>query len=71
MTYTITIVDLITGTTQNLKRDTETINQTVERELGGYDNLHAATISGVGLGNGYTSAGTTKDGSKVYSILAY
>ena len=41
MKYIITIVVRATGTVHNLERNEDTINSCINKELGGWDNLHA------------------------------
>ena len=68
--YYITIVNRNTNTVHNLVRDEKTIDATVEKELGGWNNLHAASTSGIKMGNSeFFQAGVTKDDSKCFSIL--
>lgn len=68
--YFITIVNNTTLTTQNLVRDDENINATIDKELGGWANLKSASTSSHELDSyNYQQAGTTKDNTKSYSIL--
>jgi hypothetical protein len=47
MVYHITIVEYATGNVSNLRRESErTLDSAINKELGGWDNLHAATTSG-------------------------
>lgn len=69
--YYITIVDRNTKTVHNLVRDKETVTPTIDNELGGWDNLYAAcTGDRYRNKDEYFTAGTTKDNSKCFSILA-
>ena len=70
--YYITIVERTTNTVSQLVRDEKTIDETVRKELGGWNNLHAATTSGIKMGNGeFFQAGVTKDDTKCFSILCF
>ena len=71
MKYIITIVFRATGTVHNLERNEDTINSCINKELGGWDNLHAASTGGKSERGSleYMQAGTTIDNSKVFSIL--
>lgn len=72
MRYLITIFNTKTKTTFHLERNDKDITATIEKELGGYNNLHRALTSGVNLPFGaFCEAGSTKDGSKMFSILGY
>lgn len=68
--YYITIITRATMTHASLERTEEDINKTIEKELGGWDNLHSAMTSGA-LHNDdeFFTAGTTKDNAKAFSIL--
>jgi hypothetical protein len=70
--YFITIVEVKNGTPLvfHLERDEETIEATVQKELGGWSS-HLASTSGANRHEKeFFQAGTTKDGSKAFSILA-
>lgn len=68
--YFITIVDNITLTTKNIVREDKNINETIDKELGGWANLRAASTSNRDLEiDNYQQAGTTKDFKKSFSIL--
>lgn len=71
--YILTIVDLKTGTVQNLVREsTLELNKTVDKELGGWSNLRTASTSTKELDQeNYQIAGTTKDDKSMFSILYY
>lgn len=71
MKYIITIYNRETGTTSNLYRTEENITATIEKELGGWPNLFAASTSGISRDqpNEYMQAGTTRDNKFVFSIL--
>lgn len=70
--YFITIVDR-KACCSNLIRTEEDINQTIEKELGGWDNLHSACTSGANKRienkEEYFMSGTTRDGNKGFSII--
>ena len=69
--YYITIVDSKTETVHNLVRDEDTITKCINKELGGWDNLHSACTGGAcRKKEEYFMAGTTRDGLKAFSILA-
>lgn len=71
-TYVLTIIDLKTNTIQHLTRNNQNIDQTVQKKLGGWSNLINASTSNRSLDDiNAQSCGTTKDNSKMYSILAY
>jgi len=70
--YFITIVEVKNGTplVYHLERDVDTIEATVQKELGGWSN-HLATTSGSNRHEKeFFQAGTTRDGSKAFSVLA-
>ena len=70
--YVITIINLKTNTIhQLLKKDDDSINTTIEKELGGWNNLSSATTSNTMDNENYQSSGTTKDNKYMYSILCY
>ena len=66
ITYYLTIVVRESNTVHHLERDSETIDATIRKELGGWGNLRAAST---GNSTEYFQAGTTYDNSKVFSIL--
>jgi len=71
-TYIITITDLITNTTHNLTRDESNIDKTIEKELGGWNNLRGAMTSNSLIDNiNYQQTGTTYQNNKMFSILCY
>ena len=70
--YYITVVDKKTSTVHHLERDENTVNATIIKELGGWDNLHTASTGGAKvnhLSKDYYMAGTTRNNSKGFSIL--
>jgi hypothetical protein len=68
--YYITIVVRATNTVHHLECTSETIDETIEKELGSW-TTHSATTSGVNKHKEeFFQAGTTKDNSKAFSILA-
>ena len=69
--YIITIVNLKTNTIHQLNKDDDNINTTIEKELGGWDNLKSATTSNPMDSKNFQSSGTTKDNKYMYSILCY
>ena len=69
--YIITIINLKTNTIHQLNKDDDNINTTIEKELGGWDNLKSATTSNPMDSKNYQSSGTTKDNKYMYSILCY
>ena len=69
--YIITIINLKTNTVHQLNKDDDNINTTIEKELGGWDNLKSATTSNPMDNKNYQSSGTTKDNKYMYSILCY
>ena len=74
MKYIITIIDrLKSNTVHHLERTEDNINQTIEKELNGWDNLYSACTSCAQRDllhkDEYFMAGTTKDNSKAFSIL--
>lgn len=68
--YYITIVERTTKTVQHLIRGEQTIDQTVEKELGGWTTHSAMTSGVVRHDKEFFQAGTTKDNLKCFSILA-
>lgn len=69
MKWIITIWDRKTGTIAALERTSgEDTDKDVVRHLGGWDNLYTACTS-TRVAREYMQAGTTKDGSKAFSIL--
>lgn len=70
LTYYITIFDRATKTVHNLVRTEETIEETIAKELGSWTS-HSAMTSGVKQRQKeFFQAGTTRDDSKCFSILA-
>ena len=70
LTYYITIIDRETKTQKNLVKNEDDIDKTITSELGGWNNLLSACTSGMNwMGEEYFMAGTTRDDSKVFSIL--
>ena len=69
--YVITIINLKTNTIHQLNKDDNNINATIEKELGGWNNLSSATTSNAMDSENYQSSGTTKDNKYMYSILCY
>jgi len=68
--YYVTIVERTTNTIHHLERNVDTIDKTIEKELGGWGNLHAAGTSGVKrTENEFFQSGVTKDNTKCFSIL--
>lgn len=71
MKYIITIYNRITDCTSFLEATEETLNTKVQKELGGWDNLHSASTSGYNRhSNEYMQAGTTRDDIFIFSILS-
>ena len=67
--YILTIYDRNTKTISHLERNSETIDETVEKELGSW-TTHLAMTSGVANHpKEFFQTGTTKDNSKCFSIL--
>jgi hypothetical protein len=73
MKYIITIFERVTSTTNLLNKTEDNINETIDKELGGWNNLHACSNSGVKHDllskDEYFMAGTTKDNLKCFSII--
>ena len=69
--YIITIINLKTNTIHQLTKDDDNINTTIEKELGGWNNLKSATTTNPMDNTNYQSSGTTKDNKYMYSILCY
>lgn len=68
--YYTTIICLVTGGVQTFIKDDYNINECVQRELGGWDNLSAASTSNRGIDeDNYQMAGTTRDDLKAFSII--
>lgn len=68
--YYITIVERATKTVHHLIRDEQTIDKTVEKELGCW-TTHSAMTSGVANHDKeFFQCGTTRDNAKAFSILA-
>ena len=68
--YYITIVERATNTVHHLERTEDNIESTIQKELGSWSN-HLAMTSGVANHEKeFFQAGTTKDNSKCFSILA-
>lgn len=70
--YVITIVDLVHGNYLSFAVKEENIDKSINDNLGGWNNLNVASTSSDKLEKGnFQQAGTTKDGKKLFSILAY
>lgn len=71
--FIITIVNIENNVVKHLIRLNEDIHQTVEKELGGYINIkNSCSSSDFDIDSvNHQSAGTTKDGKFMFSILCY
>lgn len=69
MKYYITIVNKKTLTSQYLERNKEELEKTILKEFGGWLNTRVCSREGSGTDE-YCMAGETKDGEKVFSVLA-
>ena len=70
--YVITIVDLVHEERVSFTATEETIQKVVDDNFGGWKNLNSACTSSDILKEGnFQQAGSTRDGNKLYSILAY
>ena len=68
--YYITIVELKSGTQQNLIREEDIVDETIDKHLGGWGNLYGSSSSNRNVDNlNFQQSGTTRDGSKMFSIL--
>lgn len=70
--YVITIINLSTGTKQYIERDQTNIDETIQKELGGWGQLRSSGNADRDLDDiNYQLCGFTKDHTKMYSILCY
>lgn len=70
--YVITIVDLVHGNYISFTAKEENIDKVVNENFGGWQNLNGSSSSNEKISaNNFQQAGSTRDGKKLYSILAY
>ena len=70
ITYHITIVNRTTNIVQYFKETSETVDEVIKRELGTWSNFIAMTHGVTKNKKEFFQAGTTRDNSKCFSILA-
>lgn len=68
--YFITIVNCENLTQHHLERDETTIDNTIQKELGGWGNLSGSGASGSrNIPGDFMKTGTTRDGKKAFSVI--